>query len=133
MRFLSINLISKTRYVGDARIRVIIGCRASSNLQFELLPWCSLGKNVFISIPLVILQGSPLRLPQARSTDQVRCWVRGQGVCFWVTHFTVVCLVAWPLNQGEDGVDSVFLMLMMPFSMLENNLLCGFEFSGEKF
>ena len=119
MRFLSIHLISKTRYVGDVRIRVIIGCQASSNLQFELLPWCSLGKNVFISIPLVILQGSPLRFPQARSTDQVRCWVRGPGQggqCFWVTHFAVVCLVDWPLNESEAGVDSVFLMLMMPFS-----------------
>ena len=56
IRFLSINLISKTRYVGDVRIRVTIGCRASSSLQFELLPWCSLGKNVFISIPLVIFR-----------------------------------------------------------------------------
>ena len=52
----TINLISKTRYVGDVRIRVTIGCRASSSLQFELLPWCSLGKNVFISIPLVIFR-----------------------------------------------------------------------------
>ena len=31
-------------------------------------------------------------------------------------HFTVVCLVAWPLNESEAGVDIVFLILMMPFS-----------------
>ena len=64
-------------------------------------------------------------------------WTGTGGQCFWVTHFAVVCLVDWPLNESEAGVDSVFLMLMMPFSCqlptLENSLLCRFEFSGEKF
>ena len=32
-----------------------------------------------------------------------------------IDHFTVVCLVTWPLNESEAGVDLVF-MLMMPCS-----------------
>ena len=26
-----------------------------------------------------------------------------------IDHFTVVCLVAWPLNESEDGVDLVYI------------------------
>jgi len=36
-----------------------------------------------------------------------------------VDHFTVVCLVAWPLNESEAGVDVVLpasLVLIMLFS-----------------
>ena len=34
-----------------------------------------------------------------------------------IDHFTVVCLVAWPLNKSEAGGDlPAFLMLMMLFS-----------------
>ena len=58
--------------MGMQEFGVIFGCRASSSLQFELPPWCSLGKNVFVSIPLVIFLSSPLR----GSADQVR----GPGV-----------------------------------------------------
>ena len=27
----------------------------------------------------------------------------------WIDHFTVVCLVAWPLNESEAGVDLVLI------------------------
>ena len=54
---------------------------AVHNLSF-LLGVCSLGKNVFISIPLVIFQGSLLR----GSTDRVRQWGPWTGgQCFRVT------------------------------------------------
>ena len=36
-----------------------------------------------------------------------------------IDHFTVVCLVAWPLNESEAGVD----LVLMETSLL---LLCKF-------
>ena len=27
----------------------------------------------------------------------------------WIDHFTVVCLVAWPFNESEAGVDHVLI------------------------
>ena len=30
--------------------------------------------------------------------------------CLQIDHFTVVCLVAWPLNESEAGVDLVLIV-----------------------
>ena len=30
--------------------------------------------------------------------------------CLQTDHFTVVCLVAWPLNESEAGVDLVLIV-----------------------
>ena len=32
-----------------------------------------------------------------------------------VGHFTVVCLVAWPLNESETGVDLVLILTSLLF------------------
>ena len=32
-----------------------------------------------------------------------------------IDHFTVVCLVAWPLNESEAGVDLVLLEILLLF------------------
>ena len=34
-----------------------------------------------------------------------------------IDHFTVVCLVAWPLNESEAGVDIVFVRNLTAFLM----------------
>ena len=34
-----------------------------------------------------------------------------------IDHFTVVCLVPWPLNESEAGVDLVFDRNLTPFHM----------------
>ena len=34
---------------------------------------------------------------------------------FLIDHFTVVCLVAWPLNESEDGVDLVLIETSLLF------------------
>ena len=34
-----------------------------------------------------------------------------------IDHFTVVCLVAWPLNESEAGVDLVFDRNLTAFHM----------------
>ena len=33
-----------------------------------------------------------------------------------IDHFTVVCLVAWPLNESEAGVDLVLIETSKPVS-----------------
>ena len=33
----------------------------------------------------------------------------GEGKNTLIDHFTVVCLVAWPLNENEAGVDLVLI------------------------
>ena len=33
----------------------------------------------------------------------------------WIDHFTVVCLVAWPLNESEAGVDLVLIETLLLF------------------
>ena len=40
--------------------------------------------------------------------------------CYFVSkrtidHFTVVCLVAWPLNESEAGSDLVLIETSLPF------------------
>ena len=35
---------------------------------------------------------------------------------FTIDHFTVVCLVAWPLNESEAGVDLVLIETSLLFS-----------------
>ena len=32
-----------------------------------------------------------------------------------IVHFTVVCLVTWPMNQSEAGVDLVLIETLMLF------------------
>ena len=32
-----------------------------------------------------------------------------------IEHFTVVCLVAWPLNESETGVDLVLIVTSLLF------------------
>ena len=34
---------------------------------------------------------------------------------FSIDHFTVVCLVAWPLNEREAGVDLVLIETLLLF------------------
>ena len=54
-----------------------------------------------------------------------------------IDHFTVVCLVAWPLNESETGVDLVlietsllflckFLLISMRTALLTQEKLGGF-------
>ena len=38
-------------------------------------------------------------------------------------HFTVVCLVAWPLNEGEAGVDLVLIETSLLFLGDENSII----------
>ena len=45
--------------------------------------------------------------------------------CFGIDHFTVVCLVTWPLNDSEAGVDlalieisQLFLFKFLPISVI---------------
>ena len=33
--------------------------------------------------------------------------------CYGTDHFTVVCLVAWPLNESEAGVDLVLIETLL--------------------
>ena len=47
-----------------------------------------------------------------------------------IDHFTVVCLVAWPLNESEAGVDLVligtlllFICKFLPISMRTASLI----------
>ena len=51
-----------------------------------------------------------LRGPFLRETSR-------QSFEFMITmdHFTVVCLVAWPLNEREAGVDLVFIETFLLF------------------
>ena len=35
--------------------------------------------------------------------------------CLQTDHFTVVCLVAWPLNESEAGVDLVLIVDLTAF------------------
>ena len=35
--------------------------------------------------------------------------------CCVIVHFTVVCLVTWPLNESEAGVDLVLIETSLPF------------------
>ena len=35
--------------------------------------------------------------------------------CFQLSHFTVVCLVAWPLNGNENGGDLVLIEILLLF------------------
>ena len=38
--------------------------------------------------------------------------------CLFLTdHFTVVCIVAWPLNESEAGVDLVLIETSLLFVM----------------
>ena len=50
---------------------------------------------------------------------------------FAIDHFTVVCLVAWPLNESEAGVDLVLIETLLLFickflliSMRTESLTC---------
>ena len=46
--------------------------------------------------------------------SSVWCPICAANFCFLpVDHFTVVCLVAWPLNESEAGVDLVYAVLML--------------------
>ena len=47
-----------------------------------------------------------------QSTLQVKIWVHN-----WLTieHFTVVYLVAWPLNENEAGGDLVLIEISLVF------------------
>ena len=36
-------------------------------------------------------------------------------LCILIDHFTVVCLVPWPLNESEAGVDLVLIETSLPF------------------
>ena len=54
----------------------------------------------------------------------------GPQVCYTLSnedlridHFTVVCLVSWPLNESEAGVDLVLLQTSLLF-------LCKFQLIG---
>ena len=42
---------------------------------------------------------------------------------YTVDHFTVVCLVAWPSNEGKAGVDLVFVESFPIFSWAKATLL----------
>ena len=35
--------------------------------------------------------------------------------CHSIDHFTVVCLVTWPLNESEAGVDLVLIETLLLF------------------
>ena len=35
-----------------------------------------------------------------------------------IVHFTVVCLVTWPLNENEAGVDLVLIETSLPFLLI---------------
>ena len=58
----------------------------------------------------------------ARSRTSGMKWVSGQ---FWlqkhvsrqraIDHFTVVCIVAWPLNENETGVELVLIETSLLF------------------
>ena len=39
----------------------------------------------------------------------------GQFQLFTTDHFTVVCLVAWPLSESEAGIDFVLMETSMLF------------------
>ena len=66
------------------------------------------------------------REPQGKYEATLTFTIKGHKIypkelCWIIDHFTVVCLIAWPLNESETGVDLVlietsFLMLMMLFS-----------------
>ena len=46
--------------------------------------------------------------------NSVWCPIYAANFCFLsVYHLTVVCLVAWPLNESEAGVDLVYAVLML--------------------
>ena len=47
---------------------------------------------------------------------------------YTVDHFTVVCLVAWPLNESRAGVDLVFIETFMVFSWAKATLLAEVSF-----
>ena len=38
-----------------------------------------------------------------------------EDICLPIDHFTVVCLVPWPLYESEAGVDLVFIKTSLPF------------------
>ena len=56
---------------------------------------------------------------KTKTNRAMRDFSRASGELQVIDHFTVVCLVAWPLNESEAGVD----LVLMETSLL---LLCKF-------
>ena len=53
-------------------------------------------------------------IPHVTDAQEIRrgsCWNQGQPI----DHFTVVCLVAWPLNENEAGGDLVLIETSLLF------------------
>ena len=75
-----------------------------------------------------------IKFPPSRAGKDVKCpgYARGGGGCLSfdltdtllsiIDHFTVICLVAWPLNESEVGVD-VVLMEPPCFSYVNDAIL----------
>ena len=42
-------------------------------------------------------------------STSINQWFKG----YPIDHFTVVCLVAWPLNEGEAGVDLALIETLL--------------------
>ena len=61
----------------------------------------------------VFLQISPWCLVlKFKIQKNILCWTRQQGP---IDHFTVVCLVTWPLNESEAGVDLALIETSLLF------------------
>ena len=48
--------------------------------------------------------------------------------CLQTDHFTVVCLVAWPLNESEAGVDLVLVVTSL--LLLRKSLLISMRIAS---
>ena len=59
----------------------------------------------------------------ALHSELLLVWTNG----YTIDHFTVVSLVAWPLNESETGVDLVLietsLLFICKFLLLENSII----------